>query len=239
MARRLWANKRKGGLAVTFKMHPNKLFRSVDEKENLAFAEARGFGMLTINGDEGLLAAHVPFCICDDGARIELHLSRANPILKQMGESTECLLAVNGPDGYVSPDWYGLDNNQVPTWNYVAVHIRGVLKMLPQEELPGVVERLSAQFEGRLSPKIPWASSKMDADVYARMQRSILPLEIAVEAIDATWKLSQNKPEAARRRVSSALRDSTIGAQLPDLSRLVDEHSEAMSAEKMKTDGAR
>jgi transcriptional regulator len=220
-------------------MYPNTLFRSADEQQNLAFAEARGFGMLTINGDEGLLAAHVPFCICDDGARIELHLSRANPILKQVGESIQCLLAVTGPDGYVSPDWYELDNNQVPTWNYVAVHIRGALKLLPPEDLPGVVERLSAQFEERLSPKTPWAPSKMDANVYARMQRSILPLEISVEAIDATWKLSQNKPEAARQRVSSALRGSTVGAQLSDLSRYVDEHSVTMSPEAVNADGER
>ncbi len=220
-------------------MHPNTLFRSVDEKENLAFAEARGFGMLTINGDNGLLAAHVPFCICDDGARIELHLSRANPILKQAGQPMECLLAVTGPDGYVSPDWYELDNNQVPTWNYVAVHIRGALKVLPDEDLPGIVERLSAQFEGRLLPKTPWAPSKMDAKVYARMQRSISPLEISVEAIDATWKLSQNKPEAARLRVFSALRNSTVGVQLPDLSRLVGEQSGGMSIEEMTVDGER
>jgi transcriptional regulator len=219
-------------------MHPNTLFRSADERQNLAFAEARGFGMLTIKGDEGLLAAHVPFCVCDDGARIELHLSRANPILKQIGESTQCLLAVKGPDGYVSPDWYELDNNQVPTWNYVAVHIHGALKLLPPEDLPGVVERLSAQFEARLSPKPPWRPSKMDANVYARMQRSILPLEISVEAIDATWKLSQNKPEAARQRVSSALLNSTIGAQLSDLSRLLNEQSVGVCAEKTNADGA-
>ncbi|NOX82987.1 MAG: FMN-binding negative transcriptional regulator [Alphaproteobacteria bacterium] len=220
-------------------MYPNTLFRSADEKQNLAFAEARGFGMLTINGDEGLLAAHIPFCICDDGARIELHLARVNPILKQLSQPIECLLAVNGPDGYVSPDWYELDNNQVPTWNYVTVHIRGALKLLPPEDLPGVVERLSAQFEARLSPKPPWRASKMDANVYARMQRAIAPLEISVEAIDATWKLSQNKPEAARQRVSSALRNSTVGAQLSDLSRFVNEHSEAMSAETMNADGER
>ncbi len=220
-------------------MHPNTLFRSADEQQNLAFAEARGFGMLTINGDEGLLAAHVPFCVCDDGARIELHLARVNPILKQLSQPIECLLAVNGPDGYVSPDWYELNNNQVPTWNYVAVHIRGALKLLPPEELPGVIERLSAQFEERLLPKAPWAPSKMDASVYARMQRSISPLEISIETIEATWKLNQNKPEAARQRVSSALRNSTVGAQLSDLSRFMNEHCEAMSADAMNTDGER
>jgi transcriptional regulator len=220
-------------------MHPNKLFRSATEQQNLALVEARGFGMLTINGQEGLLAAHVPFCVSDNGARIELHLNRANPILKQVDEPTECLLAISGPDGYVSPDWYELDNNQVPTWNYIAVHIRGALKLLPQEQLTGVVERLSAQFESRLSPKPPWRPSKMDANVFARMQRSISPLEISIETIEATWKLNQNKPEAARQRVSSALRNSTVGAQLSDLSRFVDEHSEAMSSEAMNADGER
>jgi hypothetical protein len=38
-------------------MHPNPAFRQSPRDQNLAFARARGFGILTINGPEGPLAA--------------------------------------------------------------------------------------------------------------------------------------------------------------------------------------
>jgi transcriptional regulator len=202
-------------------MHPNKTFRETDTARNLAFARERGFGMLTIAGGAGLLVSHVPFIISEDGKRVELHLAKPNPILKELAAPVPCILAVTGPDGYVSPDWYELDNNQVPTWNYVAVHIRGMLRLSPQEEITGVLERLSANFEARLAPKAPWTPAKMEPAVFERMQRAISPLSIAVETIEATWKLGQNKPEAARRNAANAMRASTVGSHTAELSRLM------------------
>lgn len=204
-------------------MHPNKTFRETDTERNLAFVRERGFGMLVIGGSEGLLAAHVPFVVSGDGKRVELHLARLNPILARLAGPVQCLLAVTGPDGYVSPDWYELDNNQVPTWNYVAVHIRGVLQKLPHEEISGVIEKLSDTFEARLAPKTPWTARKMDAQAYERMQRAIEPLAISVETIEATWKLGQNKSDAPRMNAAAAMRTSGVGSETLTLSRLMAE----------------
>ncbi len=58
---------------------------------------------------------------------------------------------------------------------------------------------------GRLLPKAPWVSSKMSEGVMERMMRMILPFRMEVTAVDGTWKLNQNKPEAARLGAAAAL----------------------------------
>ena len=95
-------------------MHPNPAFRKESDTRNLTFARARGFGLLGVNDDAGPLLSHVPFLLNDDGSTADLHLVRSNPIARR--EDGPAVLAVTGPDGYVSPDWYGVED-QVPTWN--------------------------------------------------------------------------------------------------------------------------
>ncbi|MFQ5624677.1 MAG: FMN-binding negative transcriptional regulator, partial [Paracoccaceae bacterium] len=183
-------------------MHPNSAFRRASEVRNLAFAAERGFGMLTLAGPDGPLAAHIPFLLRD--GRIEAHLARSNPILRVLDTSKAALLAVSGPDAYVSPDWYRLEE-QVPTWNYVAVHLRGQLERRPQAELRGHLERLSARFEADLAPKPPWLLDKLSETAFARLARMIVPVGMTVENVDGTWKLAQNKPDAARLSAADAL----------------------------------
>lgn len=183
-------------------MHPNPAFRGTGRDENLAFAAARGFGMLCINDADGPVAAHVPFVILPDGA-VEVHLARSNAIARA-GLPAPALLAVQGPDAYISPDWYGVPD-QVPTWNYVAVHLRGVLHPLPDEGLEPQVDALTEEFEGRLVGKRPWTKAKMGEGVMARMMRGILPFRLEVTAVDGTWKLNQNKTPEARAGVIAAL----------------------------------
>jgi len=116
-------------------MHPNITFRKATRDFNLDYAKHRGFGILSINGEDGPLSAHVPFTISPDGSYVEAHVMRSNPIARALKSPQPALLAISGPDGYISPDWYDVED-QVPTWNYVAVHLRGQLQLLPQEKNP-------------------------------------------------------------------------------------------------------
>ncbi len=199
-------------------MHPNPVFHSASDAENLAFARQRGFGLLSINGEGAPLAAHVPFVLAEDGASAELHLMRANPVARALTTPLPALLAVSGPDGYVSPDWYGAPA-QVPTWNYVAVYLRGRLELLADSALAGVLERLSATFEDRLD-KAPWRMDKVPAEALARMMRVIQPLRFHVESVEGTWKLSQNKPAAARAGVVTEITGG-VGQELAALAGLM------------------
>lgn len=196
-------------------MHPNPAFRQTAPDRNVAFARARGFGILTVNGPDGPLAAHVPFLLNEDASHAELHLARSNPIARA-GLPAPALIAVSGPDTYVSPDWYGphdLVPDQVPTWNYVAVHLRGVLEPLPDEALRPHADALSAEHESRIAGKRPWTSAKMSDGAMPRMMRMILPFRFRVVSVDGTWKLNQNKPADVRARAAKALANGDAGAQ--------------------------
>lgn len=196
-------------------MHPNPIFRQADAARNIDFARAQALGALAVNADPAPLLSHVPFLLSPDGRRAEAHLVRSNPIARLLREGPRpCVIAVTGPHGYISPDWYGLED-QVPTWNYVAVHLRGRVQLLPDTSLRAVLDRLSAEMETRLAPKAPWTLDKMTAEARDKLMRQIVPIEMEVSEIDGTWKLGQNKPESARTGAADGLAeaDSGLGAQ--------------------------
>jgi len=201
-------------------MHPNPAFRNEPLDRNLSFARERGFGVLAVSMDGPPLMAHVPFLLAEDGKSAELHLVRSNPIVAAMSEPRLAQLAVSGPDSYVSPDWYGLPD-QVPTWNYVAVHLTGRLVRLEQAALRGILDRLSQHFETRLAPKPAWTADKMEPDALARLMRMIVPCRLEIEDVAGTWKLGQNKPAEARVAAADALEAVDIGADAASLARLM------------------
>ena len=127
-------------------------------------------------------------------------------------------LVVNGPDGYVSPDWYAVDD-QVPTWNYVAVHLTGRLEALPETDLDPMLARQSAFYEEQLD-KAPWTMDKMQPETRARMQRMILPFRLSVEDVQSTFKLSQNKPDPVRSGAADHIATG-FGSELSELERLM------------------
>ncbi|WP_225030074.1 FMN-binding negative transcriptional regulator [Xinfangfangia pollutisoli] len=196
-------------------MHPNPAFRQTPAADSLSLARSRGFGLLMVNGDAGPLVSHVPFLLDAAGAVADLHLSRGNPICR-IAQPVPAVIAVSGADAYISPDWYGPHEavpDQVPTWNYVAVHLRGVLDPLPPEALCAHVDALSAEHEARIAGKRPWTSAKMTPGAIERLMRMILPFRLRVETVEGTWKLNQNKASALRAGVVAALERGDAGAR--------------------------
>lgn len=184
-------------------MHPNPAFRKETDARAMAFARDRGFGVLVVDGE----ASHIPFWLDDN--RLEAHLTRANPILRALKAGPQpALLIVSGPDGYVSPDWYGGEADMVPTWNYVAAHLRGELK-LADWDLHAHLDRLSDRFEASLAPKPVWKTAKMSPDAMKRMMRMILPVEMTVDSIASTFKLNQNRSAMARAGAAAELAKGT------------------------------
>ncbi len=199
-------------------MHPNPAYRGADVARNLDFAREVSFGVLTMAGPDGPLVSHLPFILNEAGDRFGAHIVRSNPIWKALRSGPiEAVMVVSGPHGYISPDWYGVED-QVPTWNYVAVHLRGKVRLAPDEDLRAHVDALSGQFEARLSPKPVWLTDKVDREALSRMMRMIAPIEMAVEDVQGTWKLAQNKTEAARLGAAGGL-DAQGQSALADLMR--------------------
>ncbi len=193
-------------------MHPNVFFRKPTKSHNVEFARQRGFGTLVVNSTSVPLISHVPFLLSEDGGNLEFHLNSTNPILELLDDETEAVMVIAGGDAYVSPDWYGV-KDQVPTWNYVAVHVSGFLKKLPKGELHDILSRLSAEMENRLLPKTPWKIDKLDGRIFKKLSRQIVPVLMQVRAIEGTWKLNQNKSESARIGAAEGVREAQIGAE--------------------------
>ena len=211
-------------LTESRRMHPTKIFRQVSREANLAFARNRGFGVLAVStgDDDGPLVSHIPFLLTEDCKAVHAHLTRANPILHSLenGER-QAVMAVNGPDGYISPDWYEADPGLVPTWNYVAVHLRGRLRLRPQETLRYHLEELAMRFEQRLLPKPPWRISKVPERQLEAMMRAIFPVELEVETVDGTWKLNQNRPDEARLNAARHVDGGDLGMGTASLAGLM------------------
>ena len=201
-------------------MHPNPIFRQTPEARNIAFARAQAFGMLAVGAEGAPLVSHIPFLLSEDGAVAEFHLVRSNPIARALSAPLAARLAVVGPYSYVSPDWYAVED-QVPTWNYVAVHLVGEVELRPEDETRDLLDRQSAHFEDQLLPKKPWTSDKMTPGVMARMMRQIVPCRMRVHEIHGTWKLNQNKADDVRLRAAGAVEASGMGVQTGALAALM------------------
>lgn len=200
-------------------MHPNPIFRRTADTRALAFVRDRAFGQVTVQTSDGLQAAHVPVLVSHDATTLDLHLVRSNPIARALTAPLDVLLTITGPDGYVSPDWYGVAD-QVPTWNYVVVQLRGTLEMLDHTTMHDMLDRQSAHFEDQL-PKTPWTTAKMTPDVLERMMRQIVPCRMTITDVQSTFKLSQNKPDDVRLRAADGMDQSAIGMETAALAELM------------------
>lgn len=176
-------------------MHPNSAFQWNDEAAMRDFVCARGFGMLFAVTPDGPHVAHLPI-VWLDKERIGFHLARGNGMAAYLDGAT-ALLVINGPDSYISPDWYGMAD-QVPTWNYLAVEVQGLIRRMEREELASQVDAISTEQERRLRPKRQWSRGKMAEGLFDRMLEGIVGFEMRVTEMRGTAKLGQNKPAAAR-----------------------------------------
>lgn len=203
-------------------MHPNPTFRSEPDVSALDFARERCFGALTITGRKRVLAAHIPFVL--EGPNVVAHLMRVNPIARHLRDGpADALLVVSGPDGYVSPDWYG-EPQLVPTWNYVAVHLRGEVRLLDDTALREVLNRLTETCEKRLAPKSPWKVDQIDQGLLHDKLRHIVAIEMFVQSVDSTFKLGQNRTDGARAGAAAALsKGGTPGMETRALAELMEE----------------
>lgn len=170
-----------------------------------AFVAEQSFGALFVATPEGPRVAHAPAVMLDE-ARIGFHLARGNALAPCL-EGARALFVLQGPHGYVSPDWYGLDD-QVPTWNYVTLELEGVVRAVDDAGLLAILDALSDAHEQRLAPKPAWTRAKMTPGLADRMAKSITGYTMEIDAWRGTRKLGQNKPEDVRLRAARGAAES-------------------------------
>jgi transcriptional regulator len=178
-----------------------------DRAASLGFAEARGFGTVCAWDGAKPVASSLPFYLfyADDGTpRAAFHVARGNALVGLADGKSCWLLAVNGADAYISPDWYA-SPDQVPTWLYQAVHLTGTVRRMSDSELASHLDALSAKFESWLAPKPPWTSSKMTAGRLDAMKKAIVGLVMTVEEVEGSFKLNQHKSDVDHAAIANAL----------------------------------
>ncbi len=186
-------------------------FRVRDHAEALEFMRANPFVVLISSREEEPFATHVPVVIREDGERLILrgHVAKANPHWKYLEQQSRCLTIFHGPHAYVSTSNYVTREN-VPTWNYGAVHVYGNARTYAEpEELLKMLHHLIPTFEAAYGGQ--WNS--MSEEYRARMLGHIIGFEIEVTEVEAKFKLSQNRTKEEQQNVIDCLArssDSTV-----------------------------
>jgi len=193
-------------------------FRVEDVPQMHALMRGRPFAALVSAGAAGLYASHLPTVLKDDGPRglIECHLARANPHCKELAEVSEALMIFQGPEGYITPNWYpskAQHGKVVPTWNYAVVHAYGRPEVMNDADwLHRHVTELTAQQES--SETKPWAVSDAPRSFVDAMLRGIVGFRFAITRLEGKWKMSQNREMQDRAGVVKGLGVRSSGDDL-------------------------
>ena len=186
-------------------MYVPRHYAVTDRQQLHDFIKGNGFGiMFSGNGPEPV-ASHLPF-ILDESAgeqgTLLSHMAGANRQWRH-ADGQQVLTVFQGPHTYVSPTWYQ-DPETVPTWNYVAVHVYGILKVVQdQERIQNILARITDYYEASLPQ--PW-QAEFTSEYAQQMVKRIVAFEIEIDKMQGKWKLNQNHPEERRRRVVDVLK---------------------------------
>ncbi len=151
-------------------------------------------------------ATWIPFLIEGTPERPVIfgHMARANDQWRSWNAQTPLLALFQGPHHYISPSWYE-PGPHVPTWNYVAVQVRGRPRLLEEQaEVEAMLDRLVQQFES--ARPAPWELGAQPEDYRARQAAGIVAFELMIEEITGAWKLSQRAGAADRGGAIEGLR---------------------------------
>lgn len=170
-------------------MYIPKYYREEDRDNILAFLRQNNFPALVSFDGEKPVATHTPTEVVEDergGLTIYGHLSRANPQWKTFGQH-EVLLIFQGAHTYISPRWYNHIN--VPTWNYMMIHVYGNVRLVQEGELSAFLSRLVHAHEANTS----YSLEGLPQEFVDKEMKGVVGFAVEVTRIDAGYKLSQNR----------------------------------------------
>jgi transcriptional regulator len=183
-----------------------------------ALMRERPLAALITRGASGLYASHLPTVLKDEGAYgvVEFHLARANPHCKDLAGCDEALMIFQGPDGYITPNWYPSKAEHakvVPTWNYAVVHAYGQPEMMQDIGWlrRHVAELTDQQERGEATP---WAVTDAPERYVEVMLRGIVGFRFAITRLEGKWKMSQNREMKDRAGVAAGLAKRATGDDL-------------------------
>lgn len=209
-------------------MHVPKTFQQNDPGNLEDIITQYPFATLITCSEAGIEANHLPFLLNQSNGKkvLQGHIAKANPLWKNLDDNSEVLVVFHGPNCYVSPNYYPTKmetGKAVPTWNYVTVHVKGVMSYIHDKKWNlDMLNNLTSQHEAGQAN--PW--SMLDApEIYIqKMLPAIVGLEIEALSLTGQWKVSQNQPERNKQGVVTGLsQESSSDSQR--ISELVKEYA--------------
>jgi len=187
-------------------MYVPKIFESDSIEDVRNFVEKNGFASLVSATSGTMMATHTPLMIDTKGDQEFLigHIARANSQHASFDETTPLLAIFINQHAYISSSWY--DHINVPTWNYIAVHITGTASIIDGEELKSSLHHLVTKYES--SDDTGFSLDKMPAEMLNREMRGIVGFRMRIDKIVASYKLSQNRNESDYKNIIKELKQS-------------------------------
>jgi transcriptional regulator len=182
-------------------------FEEHDRQKLHAFIEENSFGLLVSMHEGAPFATHLPLLLESDvgpNGWLIGHVARANPQWRE-ADGQMVLAIFSGPHAYVSPSFYESEN-VVPTWNYLAVHVYGKMRILDDiDSLTEILTKSVSAYEQ--SRDNPWAL-EANSPYFKKMAGAIVGFRIEIDRLEGKWKLSQNHPPERQQKVRDALEKS-------------------------------
>ncbi len=185
-------------------------YKNENLEEVKDFILHNSFGILINIVDQKPWGTHIPLELEQDGDGNDVlvgHMAKANPQWKNFTENAEVLCIFNGPHSYVSSSWY--KEEEVPTWNYIAVHVYGKLKVLSEAETLQSMYRLVDKYEK--ASKNPISLGEMSPKTL-RQVKGVVGFSIQISDIQATYKLSQTRKEDHSKIISELQEQKDAGS---------------------------
>lgn len=206
-------------------MYQPKHFEETRPEVLHALVQSEPLSTLVTLSDAGLVADQIPMLLragLGPQGTLVGHVARSNPLWRETQLETPVLVIFQGPQHYISPGWYPSKQEHgkvVPTWNYVVVQARGVLRI--HDDAAWVrqqVTQLTQQQEAAAAK--PWTLGEAPPDYIDSMLKAIVGISVEVTHWSGKWKVSQNQVAANRSGVVQAL-GQLPGAQAPAMAALV------------------
>ena len=185
-------------------MYIPKYFKNKNLTVVKDFINANGFAILISQVDGRPWVTHIPLMLDKNvkGKDILIgHISKANKQWKEFDKNKEVLVIFSGPHAYISPSWY--DHENVPTWNYLAVHVYGKIHIIEGDILKKQLSKLVGKYESGMDK--PVSVDSMSKEFVEKEMRGIVGFEIEITDIQAALKLSQNKDDKNYERIINGL----------------------------------
>lgn len=174
-------------------MYTPSHYQNKNLEEVKGFLRDNAFGILVNQTGGRPWATHIPLELDTDTDGHDIlvgHISKANPQWKYFNGQEPVLAIFNGPHSYISSSWYR--EEEVSTWNYIAVHVYGTIAILDEVTLLESLHKLTDKYEKGSSD--PVSLHNMSERTMGQI-RGIVGFKIRITEIQATYKLSQTRPE--------------------------------------------